>query len=186
MPVRRRIDLAAAGERPCRHLGLGECLWAEICLFIGMTPLGRAKGQKRGSGYEQVPSLRRHDPDQVRRVSARASTRQRTLSPSLGLPSEQSQSRPRAAHVKPRAGRRTPSCAAAGGAALGGGGGGRSGRCVAWRGVPQMLIAHDREDGAERDGGRGAGEDAAVASDHAVAERLHRAGKYQVGGRREG
>ena len=96
MALRRGIDLAASGatdrsspwgaQRPSE---ISACSSSSLPVAsLGLSGAGSAIGGWEG----EFPSLRRHDPDQVRRVSARAlaNARQRTLSPFPGLPSERS------------------------------------------------------------------------------------------------
>ena len=104
------------------------------------APLARGRCRRNGDG--KFPSLRRHDPDQVRRVSAGPQARQRTLSPFPGAPLGTGQCRPRAAcQIESR---RL--------AALRRGrlvGDGRVRSPPGLRLAPQILVAHDAEDRAE-------------------------------------
>ena len=103
---RHRHGLAAR-NRPCGFPQAARCVTfggatslAEIGLFIVRLPCGAgalALGQKPSL------SLRRHDPDQVQRVSARASRRgRRTLSPFPGAPLGLIECRPTLSIALPR------------------------------------------------------------------------------------
>ena len=100
--LRRRIDLPASRQGAGRHLGRNH-VFRGNGLVHRHAPLAKREGDAGETEMKKVPSLRRHDPDQVRRVSAGPRLEAADSQPlSWGSPRNAGESRPLAPPVKRR------------------------------------------------------------------------------------